>query len=228
MKENVTVQELANYWHVSTNTVWKRLNKLQKRLLTDDEQLIIVKKPINNRETTVITISDNLLNEFTVNNTVNNGVNNGDYEELLTVDNVNNNLNNVNNNVNNPQNSIDMQEIITQVINYSEQLNTTVNDVHKHYNQQIMNIHEQLMNEKSKIPLLEDKANREGLYLAEIQELKKVNNRNLRLFTFIVIGLITLLIVITTLLIYNLLNPKTITNTVIKEVPKEVIKYVRK
>lgn len=221
MKENITVQELANIWGVSVNTTWKRLNKIKKRLLTDDNRLIMVKKPVNNREITIITIADELINEFEVNNPVING----DYEEVLTD-------NNHSKDVINPEKTINTQGLLERVINYSEQLNTSVNEVHNRYNEQLLtynekllNIQKQLFEEKAKIPLLED---RQGLYLNEINELKRVNNRNKLLFTVIITLLTLLLTVITGLLIYNLMHPVTVTNTVIKEVPKEVIKYIKK
>ena len=117
-------------------------------------------------------------------------------------------------------------EILNTVIEYSK----TYNDKLMNYSEQILNIQRELMNEKARIPLLEDKANREGLYLNEINELKKVNNRNKQLFTVIVSILTLLLITVTGVLIYTLMNPKVITQTetIIKEVPKEVIKYVKK
>ena len=206
----------------------KIYKKIQKRLLTDDDELLTVnskliidKKPVNNREITVITISDNLINEFEVNK----GGINGDYEELLTD-------NNTSKDVINPENSINTKELIDKVITYSEQLNTSVNEVHNKYNEQLLTYHEKILNiqkqlfeEKTKIPLLED---RQGLCLNELNELKKVNKRNKRIFTVIITSLTLLLIVITGLLIYNLMHPVTVTETIIKEVPKEVIKYVKK
>lgn len=129
------------------------------------------------------------------------------------------------NNKNNTIRQID-NEVLNTVIEYSK----TYNDKLMNYSEQILNIQRELMNEKAKIPLLEDKANREGLYLNEINELKKVNNRNKQLFTVIVSILTLLLITVTGILIYTLMHPKTITNTetIIKEVPKEVVKYVKK
>lgn len=117
-------------------------------------------------------------------------------------------------------------EVLNTVIEYSK----SYNDKLMNYSEQILNIQRELMNEKAKIPLLEDKANREGLYLNEINELKKVNYRNKQLFTVVISTLTLLLITVTGILIYTLMNPKIITQTetIIKEVPKEVIKYVKK
>ena len=112
-------------------------------------------------------------------------------------------------------------EIIDKVIEFSK----TYNEQLMNYNERLLTVQEQLMNEKAKIPLLED---RQGLYLNELNELKKVNNRNKLIFTVIITSLTLLLIVITGLLIYNLMHPVTVTNTIIKEVPKEVIKYIKK
>lgn len=254
MKKELTVQELANIWSVSVNTTWKRLNKLQNRLSPDNELLVIEKRMVNNREITMVSIDESILNEFNINNRDNNYINNAGYEDMLTDS-------NIKHDVNNPQIQIDTMELLNKVMNYSEQFNNSVNNIHNEYNQQLMNLHEQLMNEKSRIPLLEDKANREGLYLNEIKELKeenirlmkekekipfledktcsylkeidelkKVNNRNKQLFTVIVCILTLLLITVTGVFIYYLMHPKIITQTetIIKEVPKEVVEYVKK
>ena len=219
MKENITVQELANIWQVTVNTTWKRLNRIQKELKEGDERLIISKKMVNNREITVITIADDILNKFTVNNPVNNS----DYEELLTD-------NNGYNPVNNSTNSVNTQDLIDRVMDYSEQMNITVNNIHNDYTQRLLTVQEELLKEKSKIPLLEDKAGREGLYLQEIKELKENHKNKMRVLTALLIGLFVIWVITVSFLIYLLLNPRTVTHTetIIKEVPKEVIKYVKK
>lgn len=219
MKENITVQELANIWQVTVNTTWKRLNRIKKELSEGDERLIISKKMVNNREITVITIAEEFLNKFTVNNPVNNG----DYEELLTD-------NNPHNPVNNSTNSVNTQDLIDRVMDYSEQMNITVNNIHNDYTQRLLTVQEELLKEKSKIPLLEDKAAREGMYLNEIKELKENHKNKMRILTALLTGLFVIWVITISFLIYLLLNPRTVTNTetIIKEVPKEVIKYVKK
>ena len=117
-------------------------------------------------------------------------------------------------------------EIIKSVIEFSKSYNENL----LNYNDRILNLQEQLLNEKAKIPLLEDKAGREGLYLQEIKEIKEQNKKNLRLFTGSLAIVFVLLVISIGFIIYLLLNPRTITNTetVIKEVPKEIIKYVKR
>lgn len=135
---------------------------------------------------------------------------------------------NENDNVLRSSNNSDLTQINNEILNTVIEYSKTYNEKLLKCSEQILNIQRELMNEKSKIPLLEDKASREGMYLAEINELKKVNNRNKQIFTVIITAITLLLILVTGVLIYNLMHPITVTDTVIKEVPKEVIKYVNK
>lgn len=141
--------------------------------------------------------------------------------EISVTENESNDTSNINNN-GVSQNQVN--EMVKEVIEFSKNYNENI----MKYNEKLLTIQEQLFTEKAKIPLLEDKAAKEGLYLAEINELKKVNKRNKMLFTVIITVLFTLLLILIGILIYNLIHPVTVTETVIKEVPKEVIKYIKK
>ena len=178
------------------------------------EGLITSKELDNNREITFVVVPEDILKKYEVNK-VNKGVNNGYYEELLTDD-----------NPSQPQNPNNINTFFDKLL--------TLNN---NYNERLLTLNEELIRYKSQIPLLEDKANREGLYLKEIGDLKKVNEelitlnkhdktRLIVIFGTIIFILFFLLIISTGLLVYKNLNPVIIekTNTIetIKEVPAPV------
>ena len=59
-----------------------------------------------------------------------------------------------------------VSDIVNKVIELSE-----------NYNERIMKVNEELMSYKSRVPLLEYKADREGLYLSQIDDLKADNDK---------------------------------------------------
>ena len=190
MERELKIAELAALWNVSVPTCWNRIKK--ERLTT------IIKKDESNKDVNYVSISDEIINKYVVND-VNNlykEVNNGYYEDLLTV-----------NNVNNPETPIKSTDFIKDIINlnkgYNEELKTVYND----YNNRLQRLTDELIDYKSKVPLLEDKANREGLYINEINELKKKNKNNKTLIkvliTFIVINIMGLLMLITYFITVN-------------------------
>lgn len=86
----------------------------------------------------------------------------------------------------------------------------------------LMKVNDELVDYKSKIPLLEEQANREGLYLNDIRELKKEKQQQLQLFTYILSGILLLFTVTLGFLFYKLQNPTIIEKTVVKETIKTV------
>lgn len=162
-EKELKISELANIWAVSVPTTWNRVRK---------EDLKTVKKVDENRkEVNYVVISDEIINKYVL--TVNNNVNNHNYEDILTDNNINEN---VNNNLKYGNDSISASEMFDKL--------STLN---KEYNDRLERVNEELMSYKSKSLLLEDKAGREGFYINEINTLKKDNNLLLK-------GLITLLI----------------------------------
>jgi hypothetical protein len=162
-EKELKISELANIWAVSVPTTWNRVRK---------EDLKTVKKVDENRkEVNYVVISDEIINKYIL--TVNNNVNNHNYEDILTDNNINEN---VNNNLKYGNDSISASEMFDKL--------STLN---KEYNDRLERVNEELMSYKSKSLLLEDKAGREGFYINEINTLKKDNNLLLK-------GLITLLI----------------------------------
>lgn len=185
MEKELKIAELATLWNVSVPTCWNRIKK--ERLIT------FKKKDETNKDISYVSISDEIINKYVINevNNLYNDVNNGYYEDLLTV-----------NNVNNPETSIKSTDFIKDIINlnkgYNEELKTVYND----YNDRLQRLTDELIDYKSKVPLLEDRANREGLYLKEIEELKTVNKSDKMLIKILIILLITLIMVIMIALTY--------------------------
>lgn len=180
MEKELKIAELSALWGVSVPTTWNRIRK--EGLQT------FIKKNENNKEVNYVRVSDDVINQYVINdnNNVSNTVNNGYYEDML----INNNSNNI---VKNPQTQAnkdysreDLQELIT-----------TITSVNESYNNRIETLTNRLINSESKQLLLEDKANREGMYINEINGLKKENNRNQLLIKMLITIIVTLLITIT-------------------------------
>ena len=183
MDKEIKISELAKIWNVSVNATWTRIKR---------EGLITVKKLDNNREITFVNIPEDVLNKYMVNN----GVNNGNYEELLTDD-------NTSSSVKTPSS----QEILEKMIDFSNEVQERLITLNENHNKELMNLTEEVNNYRSKIPLLEDKASREGLYLKEIKDLKK-NNKNLIIFIIISVAII---VAMAFLLMFQHFNPQTVT-----------------
>ena len=84
-EKELKIAELATVWGVSVPATWNRVRK---------EGLKTVKKIDENRkEVTYVIVSEEIVNKYL--SAVNNGINNRYYEELLTSNNINNDINNV-------------------------------------------------------------------------------------------------------------------------------------
>ena len=187
MEKELKIAELSALWGVSVPTTWNRIRK--EGLQT------FIKKNENNKEVNYVRVSDDVINQYVINdnNNVSNTVNNGYYEDML----INNNGNNI---VKNPQTQVnkdysreDLQELIT-----------TITSVNESYNNRIETLTNRLINAESKQLLLEDKANREGMYINEINGLKKENNRFKLYNNLLITVIITLIIVITGYITFNI------------------------
>lgn len=187
MEKELKIAELSALWGVSVPTTWNRIRK--EGLQT------FIKKNENNKEVNYVRVSDDVINQYVINdnNNVSNTVNNGYYEDML----INNNGNNI---VKNPQTQVnkdysreDLQELIT-----------TITSVNESYNNRIETLTNRLINAESKQLLLEDKANREGMYINEINGLKEENNRYKLYNNLLITVIITLIIVITGYITFNI------------------------
>jgi hypothetical protein len=219
MNEEIKIADLARLWNVSVNTVWARIKK---------EGLLTSKRLDNNKEITFVSVPEEILKKYTVNNVINH-TNNVDNEELLTA-------NNPHNEINNPQ----TVDIIERIMTYSQGVNEQLIAINNNYNEELRTVNNELMKYKSQMPLLEDKASREGLYLKEINELKEVNNnvnkRNEALKNWLITVIILLILGLSTLTIFLILAIKKppeirtveVEKIIEKTVEKPVIKYVRR
>lgn len=196
MEKELSIAELSQLWGVSVPTTW---NRVRKEGLTT-----FTKKNKSNKEISYVTISDEILNSYFINNinNVNNVVNNGYYEEMLTDNNLNKGLN---------------QDISTTQPETLKDIINTITTIHNDYNNRLQQVNEELINYKSKTLLLEDAKGREGYYINEINELKKENNRN-KLYNKLLITFITILLIfITGFITYNIAKSDKVSDTVVEK-----------
>ena len=197
--KELKISELANIWAVSVPTTWNRVRK---------EDLKTVKKVDENRkEVNYVVISDEIINKYVL--TVNNNVNNHNYEDILTDNNVNENINN---NLKYGNDNISASEMFDKL--------STLN---KEYNDRLERVNEELITYKSKTLLLEDKAGREGFYINEINTLKKDNNLLLKgLITLLIMFIITLISLIAVVLYHKAIEGNKEVSTTVENVSNPV------
>lgn len=198
-EKELKISELANIWAVSVPTTWNRVRK---------EDLKTVKKVDENRkEVNYVIISDEIINKYIL--TVNNNVNNHNYEDILTDNNVNENINN---NLKYGNDNISASEMFDKL--------STLN---KEYNDRLERVNEELMTYKSKTLLLEDKAGREGFYINEINTLKKDNNLLLKgLITLLIIFIITFVSLVAIVLYHKAIEGNKEVSTTVENVSNPV------
>lgn len=183
MQKELKISELASIWSTSVPTTWNRIRK--EGLIT------FKKKDENNKEVNFVTISEDVLNKYI--NNVNNLDNNVYYEDMLNVNNVNNNVENLKTQSEQVFNKDDIKDIINTIAN-----------VNNDYNDRLKTLTDELITYKSKQLLLEDKANKEGFYLNEINKLERANNQS-RIIINVLIAFITILLLfITGFITYNI------------------------
>lgn len=183
MEKKLKFSEFAELIGTTAKTVYK---------MEEREEIVTVTEKVNNRPTRLVVTNDEQIQYFR-------GVyrkapvNNFHYEDMLTENEIQMNGNN------SPQineNGETIKEMFDKII-----------EVNKEYNNHIQKLNEELIDSKSKLLLLEDKAKREGLYLNEINELKTLN-RGLK--KWLLISITTLIVVLFTVLIgsitYNILS----------------------
>lgn len=212
MEKKMSVSEFASLVGTTPKTVYERIKINDK--LPVNEQLNVVKERINGRETTVIATNSEqikIYSEIYGKNTVNNG----EYYEDVTVNNDNFTSYNDTNYVNSSENTENTSNFIDKLITVNENYNNRI----EQKNTELITLQKELLDVKSKQLLLEDKASREGLYLQEINTLKKDNNsKNIVirvLITVIIIMVMTILTVATYFVTVN--NLKANENTTVNE-----------
>lgn len=186
-EKELKIAELATVWGVSVPATWNRVRK---------EGLKTVKKIDENRkEVTYVIVSEEIVNKYL--SAVNNGINNRYYEELLTSNNINNDINN-------------SLKVESEALSASEMFDK-LTALNKEYNNRLEQVNEELITAKSKMLLLEDKAGREGLYINEINGLKTDNNKLKRVIYCLFAVIVILLLGLTCYLTYNIVATKTVT-----------------
>lgn len=174
MEKELKISELASFWGVSVPTTWNRIRK---------EGLTTIKKiDESKKEVAFVTVSEEILNKYivNVNNNVNNPNNNGYYEDMLNAKNVVNNDNDVIDVEYTRETERFLPEIVATLTNVYNVQNQQIINLNNDYNERLetvynslKNVYDELASHKGNTKALEDKAEREGMYLNEINELKQ-------------------------------------------------------
>ena len=204
MEKKLKVAEFATLLGIVPKTVYKMIER---------NEIITVNERVNNRQTTLVVTSDEQINELKKTYSKEQ-VNDGNYYENVT----DNNHSITGYKESEVLKRLDNNSFANDVIDRIITLNDGYNEQLKAYNDRLQRVNEELITAKSKMLLLEDKAGREGLYVNEINELKKDNNR-LKKFLYLAFTVIVFMLVcVTWLLTYNYVQ-----NTVSKNLNQENI-----
>ena len=186
----MNVAEFAALVGTSTKTIYEKINNIDE--LPVIEQLNTVNEKVKGRTIKLILTNSEQI-EYYKNLYGNKQVNNGEYYENVTVNNGNKPVNETQEPVQYNNNNALSGEILEKFI--------TVNN---EYNNRLQRLTDELITSKSKMLLLEDKAEREGLYINENNLLKKDLNRYKLLLKVLITVIVTLLIVITGFITFNI------------------------
>lgn len=183
MERKLKVSEFAELVGITSKTVYKMESR---------GEITTVNERVNNRPTTLVVTNDEQINHFkSVYSKAPFAT--GNYEENVTI-------NNDSMNCNNPSQTANNNEFIQEMFEKIVILNVE-------YNNRIEKLNNELIDSKSKLLLLEDKAGREGMYLAEINTLKTENNQlktdKTKVANQLVAVIIVLLMVVVGLITYN-------------------------
>lgn len=194
MEKKLKVADFAALLGIVPKTVYKMIER---------NEVITVSERVNNRQTTLI-VTDNEQIENFKKIYGKTQVNNGNYYNSVTENEQSPPVIEGEIIENNTHNTDFANEVIDRIIALNDGYNAQLNE----YNNRIQQVNEELITAKSKMLLLEDKAGREGLYLNEINELKKGNKRlKLGLYALITVS-VMLLLGLTGYVTYNLTTQK--------------------
>ena len=204
MERKLKFSEFAELIGVTAKTVYK---------MKDREQIRTVIERVNGREIQLVVTDTEEIERFRIMNGKGTD-NNGNYEDILT----DCELVTEDNNPSQSSNNITVKEMFDRIMIYNDEYNKHIEELNeKHierltqlneeYNNRLTELNEELMDSKKQVILLEDKANREGLYLKEINDLKNENVQLLESKTKVKNLLLTvsviLLLVIVGLITFN-------------------------
>lgn len=182
MDRRLNVADFAALVGTTAKTIYEKINNHDE--LPVIEQLNTVIEKVKGRSIKLILTNSEQI-EYYKNLYSKDTVIDGEYYETLTDNNGDKTFINSQDTVKNNNNNSFQSDLFDKFI--------TVNN---EFNNRLKQLTDELIMSKSKMLLLEDKANREGLYINEINELKKDNNRYKLFIKLLTTVIITLLIVI--------------------------------
>ena len=188
MERKLKFSEFAELIGTTPKTIYK---------MEEREEIITVIEKVNNRPTRLVVTNEEQIAHFK-NVYSKSPVNVGNCEEMLTDNNESMNNNNSSQSTNNNEM---IQEMFDRIVSINEE-----------YNNRIEKLNEELIDSKSKLLFLEDKASREGMYIAEINELKTVNKQlrtdKVKVFNQLIAVIVILLMVVVSLITFNIATAK--------------------
>lgn len=195
MEKKLPVAEFARLVGTTPKTIYERIKVNDK--LPVNEQLIVVKERINGRETAVISTNDNQI-EIYQDIYCKNTVNIGEYYEDVTVNNDKETVNLYPNEVNYSKSVDNSESFVDKLIKVNEEYNNRI----EQKTNELITVQKELLLAKQTQLLLEDKASREGMYINEINQLKKDNNGKDTVIKWLISVIVTMLLLIFTVTTY--------------------------
>lgn len=193
----MNVADFAALVGTTSKTIYQKI--LNHSELPVIEQLETVKEKVKGREVTlIITNSEQIAHYKNLYSKSN--VNDGEYYETLTETNGYKQVNNLYETLKTPQTQSMPDDMFDKIITVTNDYNNRL----ERYNDELIKVYEELSTVRSKQLLLEDKASREGMYINEINELKKENNRSKLFNKLLITVIIGLLLVIIGYITYNI------------------------
>lgn len=169
MERKLPVSEFASLVGATPKTIYERIKINDKLPL--NEKLKVVKERVNGRETTMIATTSEQI-EIYSQIYGKNTVTYGEYYDNFTVNNEKETVNINTEYVNTGKNIENTDSFIDKLIRVNEEYNNRI----EQKNSELLTVQKELLFAKQTQLLLEDKASREGLYINEIDQLKKENN----------------------------------------------------
>ena len=188
MERKLPVADFASLIGTTPKTIYERIKINDK--LPVNERLNVVKERINGRETKVIATTSEQIEIYKEIYGKSNVIN-GEYYDIVTDNNDNLPVNDDNNEVNLSVNTEKTEILLDKLIKVNEDYNNRI----EQKTTELITLQKELANVKSQQLLLEDKANREGLYLQEIKDLKKENNGKDLLIKVLITVIVSMLLV---------------------------------
>lgn len=193
----MNIADFAALVGTTPKTIYDKINNYSE--LPVNEQLSTVIEKVKGRSIKLIVTNSEQI-EYFKNLYGKNTVNEREYYETLTDNNGVKRVNEVQNNVKFNDDAVSPDNIIERLLT----LNDNYNERLERYNEELLKSYNELATVKSKQLLLEDKASREGLYINEINDLKKENHRNKLFINLLITVIIGLLLLIIGFITYNI------------------------